>query len=172
MMDSDKNWPDRRLERFEAEARATGSVEAWRRLRNLAAACGRLELARMAHERWMEFVRPVEEKSPLRHALPPKNALYGVGGRAGASVLGSDRMSQNAAGTASPSAAAPIEVRLRIRSAMPLARAAWLARWAAARGGSARQGDSPDRILLSLPGGRGELDRLLAAQSELALEAE
>jgi hypothetical protein len=152
------DWPVRRLERFEAEARATGSVEAWRRLRNLAAACGRLELARMAHERWMEFVRPVEEKSPLRHAAPLKSALLG----AAPSLAPRETPSINVM---------PIEVRLRIRSAMPLARAAWLARWAAARGGSTRPGDAPDRLLLFLPGGRVELDRLLAAQTELVVEA-
>jgi radical SAM-linked protein len=45
-----------------------------------------------------------------RHAsaAPPKSALHGAGGRAGASVLGSDRMSQNAEGTALPPAAAMI----------------------------------------------------------------
>jgi glycosyltransferase involved in cell wall biosynthesis len=38
---------------------------------------------------------------------PPKSAIHGAGGRVGASVLGGDRMSQNAEGTASPPVAAP-----------------------------------------------------------------
>jgi glycosyltransferase involved in cell wall biosynthesis len=42
-------------------------------------------------------------------ASPPKSALHGAGGRAGASVLGGDRMSQNAEGTAWPPAAAIAE---------------------------------------------------------------
>jgi ribosomal protein S18 acetylase RimI-like enzyme len=41
------------------------------------------------------------------HAAPPKSAIHGAGGRAGASVLGGDRMSQIAEGTACPPGAAP-----------------------------------------------------------------
>jgi 1,4-dihydroxy-6-naphthoate synthase len=48
-------------------------------------------------------------KSAIPAAAPPKCALPGAGGRAGASVLGGDRMSQIAECTAWPSAAAPIE---------------------------------------------------------------
>jgi chemotaxis response regulator CheB len=42
-----------------------------------------------------------------RDTAPPKSAIPGAGGRAGASVLGGDRMSQIAEGTAWPPAAAP-----------------------------------------------------------------
>jgi 4-amino-4-deoxy-L-arabinose transferase-like glycosyltransferase len=59
-----------------------------------------------------------------RHVAPPKSALLGTSGRAGASVLGGDRMSQIAEGTAWPPAAAPptgpILTREPMRSSHPL----------------------------------------------------
>jgi amino acid adenylation domain-containing protein len=53
----------------------------------------------------------------IDRAAPPKSAIHGAGGRAGASVLGGDRMSQIAEGTAWPPAAAspPSSPRRRIQ---------------------------------------------------------
>jgi 23S rRNA (adenine2503-C2)-methyltransferase len=89
-------------------------------LHGLSTSTGRAAYRRLIREGpWPELPAPrriLEEDGAIKFTLPaltagpdaaapPKSAIHGTGGRAGASVLGSDRMSQNAEGTAWPPAA-------------------------------------------------------------------
>jgi len=133
-------WAKARLERATRLAEETDSPVEWQRLRDLAAAyhCDDLALEAHAH-----LPRPA--------APPPSSRSSTTTPRPGARVV--------------PPEGAGIQIR--IRSRVPQARAAWLERWAAARGGALEAGPAPDLVVLRLPPTVKDLQEMLGGQPEL-----
>lgn len=132
------DWAERRLERARAETRS-GAIEAWTRLRDLAAALGRLDEALAAH-RAAFASSAVPSPVASRRAKKPTPAV---------------------------DAAAPVRVVARAQGPAPRARAAWIVRWAGLRGIEASW-RGRDSVELVAPAGAAESLAVIHNHPEIA----
>lgn len=114
------SWARRRLRRAEARAMEVKTEEAWRKVLDLAASCGFIEEARAALAALDRFKPSVPR--------------------------GSRRVSS---GSRVPERATVARLVLRIKSATPSVRIAWIRNYAAARGWSVEELDRSGRIALT-----------------------
>lgn len=141
------DWTALRLERARADARSRDDAAAWRHLRDLAAACGLEDEARAAAAHL--------DAAP---SAPPTSRRRRKAARAGAPELRptpppasepAPVPSHEPPSSAAP--APPLRCVLRIRSATPKARRAWLIRLLALRGATVIASDV-DTVRADVPG--------------------